>query len=115
MNTYMYKAAFLCEPCGDTVKADPEVIAKRDTAFPAYDPDDEYTWDSDVYPKGPDEAGESDYPDHCDICGVFLENPLTSDGVEYVREATSVFMEHGEVSVLATWADFYADALRETL
>jgi hypothetical protein len=42
------------------------------------DPTAEHTYDSDKFPKGPlaDGGGESDCPQHCDTCGVFLENPL---------------------------------------
>jgi len=120
MLTYTYNAADLCEPCGDRVKADPEVIASRDATFPAYNPDDLYSWDSDVYPKGPDEAGESDTPQHCDSCGLFLENPLTAEGVEYVHDILVMANEHRDLwgasdeegeRACDTWADFYADAL----
>lgn len=46
------------------------------------DPDDEHTFDSDDYPKGPytDGGGESDTIQTCDGCHCLLENPLTSDG-----------------------------------
>jgi len=62
--------------------------------------------DSDTYPQGPyaDGGGESDTPAHCDVCGVFLENPLTPDGVEYVRE---LIRAEGN----PTWAEFYASVL----
>jgi hypothetical protein len=44
--------------------------------------------DSGEYPCGPysDGGGESDHPTHCGSCQEFLENPLTSDGMVYVRE-----------------------------
>lgn len=66
---------------------------------------DAYVYDADVYcdecisdvydpgrdcepPNGyPDGGGEADTPQHCGKCGVFLENPLTPDGVRYVVEA----------------------------
>lgn len=45
----------------------------------------------DCAPKGAecysDGGGEADCPQHCANCGVPLENPLTSDGVQYVLEA----------------------------
>ena len=46
----------------------------------------EYSWDSDAYPKGPYWSGDSysDTPDHCGTCGLFLENPLTPDGYRYI-------------------------------
>jgi hypothetical protein len=48
------------------------------------------TEDSDTWPQGPYDSGggEADTPQHCDQCGVFLENPLTSDGDDYLLEAT---------------------------
>ncbi len=58
----------------------------------------ESDYDSDEHPKGPysDGGGESDSPQHCASCGTFLENPLTDEGVEYVRESGN-----------REWADFY--------
>jgi hypothetical protein len=62
-------------------------------------------------PDGPhlNGGGEADSPQHCDACGVFLENPLTTDGYRYVNEA---LIEHardgdGNAEVLAEWAKFY--------
>lgn len=54
----------------------------------ACDISDESSYDSDEWPKGPypDGGGEADTPQHCAGCHEFLENPLTSDGYEYVRE-----------------------------
>lgn len=54
----------------------------------AVDSSDESSYDSDEFPKGPylDGGGESDTPQHCGACHEFLENPLTDDGLEYVRE-----------------------------
>src|SRR5215467_8720050 len=34
----------------------------------------------------PDDGREADTPQHCDTCGVFLENPLTTEGYRYVNE-----------------------------
>ena len=81
MNVYMYQAALVCEPCGkqamDELTA--QGLAPEDTG-------DEYSYDSDNFPKGPypDGGGESDAPEHCDGCGLWLENPLTRDGEDYV-------------------------------
>lgn len=82
MDAYMYRAAFYCADCGKelcTETAKPEGM----------DLENESTWDSDDYPKGPypNGGGEADTPQHCDACGVFLENSLTDDGRDYVREA----------------------------
>ena len=55
--------------------------------------------DSSEYPcyAGADGGGESDTPSHCGACGQFLENPLTSEGYGYVREAAR-----------AEWDSFYS-------
>jgi hypothetical protein len=73
MLCYIYSADVYCEECG----AD---ICEALTAERVKD-----TGDSGDYPQGPETAGESDSPSHCAACGEFLENPLTADGIEYVR------------------------------
>jgi len=116
MLVYIYAADIYCEQCG-------EAIRERITAegYAPADPDDEASYDSDEFPKGPypDGGGEADCPQHCgsgpdcinaiefdDGCkvGAWLENELTADGVEYVRQA---IREGGEVAEL--WAEFYSD------
>ena len=97
MNVYTYQAALYCEDCIAEIKStlsEPENI------------DDDYSFDSDDYPKGPfiDGGGESDCPSHCDNCNVFLENPLTPDGYDYVKESLE---NNGDSEVLQTWRDFY--------
>ena len=44
--------------------------------------------DSDDFPQGPypDGGGESDSPAYCGGCGMFLKNPLTSDGYVSLQE-----------------------------
>jgi len=82
MNVFIFAADMHCEDCGNAIRKDLIV----EGLAPA-DPDDEHTYDSDDYPKGPypDGGGEADYPGHCGSCGVFLMNPLTGDGYEYLR------------------------------
>lgn len=75
MEIYIYCADIYCKKCGKSL-IDNEVKDLNKTN----------TGDSNDYPQGPTEAGEADYPQHCGDCGVFLENPLTSDGEDYVRE-----------------------------
>lgn len=98
MNAYLYKADLHCEECGNSIKG---ILDCRDKA-PA-DPTDENTFDSDDYLKGPypNGGGESDSPQHCGTCGLFLENPLTTDGNNYVLECS----HNGGVP--ESWADFY--------
>lgn len=92
MNAYLYRGVWLCERCAKEVKA---VLSKND--------------DSDFYPVGPfsDGGGEADAPQHCDKCDLFLENPLTDEGIEYVREA----LADGEGACLAEWEEFYKHEL----
>jgi len=73
MDTYIYNAAMHCEPC---------ILAQfgQDYIEPEMS-------DSSETPCGPYNSHfqESDAPDHCDQCGAFLENPLTSHGNEWVK------------------------------
>lgn len=64
--------------------------------------------DTDSYPQ-PDFGDEADTPHHCDHCGEFLRNGLTSDGFAYVREAIREHLTNGrgDRDVLTQWADFY--------
>jgi len=72
---------------------------------------DERYWDSNEYPKGPYEygGGEADYPQHCDGCGLFLENSLTEDGVYYVLRVLNRAVENGPPyrDHIVDWADEY--------
>ena len=89
---YVYQAALLCEGCGEAERE--SLDAGGDGPE---DPDDESTYDSDDYPKGPTEEGESDTPSHCDHCHVFLSN----DGNDNPRRCfVAVHPEHGIVAVV---------------
>lgn len=108
MNVYMFQAALFCESCGEEHRNDLDAAGKTPCA-----PDNESSFDSDDYPKGAysDGGGEADCPQHCDACGVFLENPLTSEGYDYVREAIEESRAQGKVdgarAVITEWAAFY--------
>lgn len=123
MNAYIYCADSYCEDCAGAIKR----------RIPYYrrptNPEIESTYDSDDWPKGPfpDGGGEADTPQHCGACGVFLENPLTTDGCAYVREQLAPYVSPGDCElgeqrradmiadraaedgnpVLATWAREY--------
>lgn len=105
MDVYLYQAALLCEDCGEATRRHLDA----DGARPA-DPEDESTYDSGDYPKGPypDGGGEADCPQHCDHCGVFLENPLTAEGEAYVLEVLD-----DEEKCPAEWQDVYAYLLEQ--
>lgn len=122
MKVYMYQAALLCEGCGKAQREHLDAAFAENGVEPV-DADDESSYDSDRYPKGPygDGGGEADCPQHCDQCGVFLGNPLTPDGDTYVREAAAPFevrpdMSWSEIAeeaaaqgneVVAEWIEFY--------
>lgn len=103
MNAYIFQAALLCEDCAMATRE------QHDSDVPIDDRDDSDNWPQGPYPDG---GGEADCPQHCDHCGCFLENPLTSDGVEYVREK---LLEHNNLTrrlnsqkpLLHEWSDFY--------
>ena len=114
MLVYIYAADIYCEQCGEAIR---ERITHE--GFAPEDPDDERSYDSDEFPQGPSGAGggKADSPQHCGSgpeclnaivfddghkAGAWLENKLTTEGVEYVREA---IREGGEMVEL--WTKFY--------
>jgi hypothetical protein len=117
---YVYQAAMICADCAEKVKDQLGVLGRV-----PIEPDNESTYDSDDYPKGPypDGGGESDVPEHCDHCGMFLENLLTDEGADYVKgQVTGTLGGPGQDeswdeiatraddlghSDLATWIRFY--------
>jgi hypothetical protein len=76
----------------------------------ALDELDESSYDSDEYPKYYRDDEESDSPCHCAGCQKFLENDLTSDGVEYVKNAVRDALESGDNDCIAIteWMPFYS-------
>jgi hypothetical protein len=98
MLAYIYQADIYCEDCAkDIMLRTPDKRAEED---------------SNAYPQGPYDngGGEADCPQHCGSCGVFLENPLTGYGCEYVCEALGqiTYDNAGNRPVLRTWAARYA-------
>ena len=100
MDVYVYQAELLCADCAEEIIRYLRASGVRDEG------------DSDTFPQGPypDGGGEADTPQHCGYCGTFLENPLTFDGIEYVREA---LLRPGNPDVLQEWAEFYRQALAD--
>ena len=112
MQAYIYQAAFLCEECANKTC---DVIVRNEDQ--PYKPSE----NSDQWPQGPyaNGGGEADCPNHCDHCGVFLENPLTTDGYAYVRESVSLAAKMYAKDPICTsvalteWAPFYDISLEE--
>lgn len=120
MNAFAYRGALYCEACATSIR---QRLAREGYKVRAEE-------DSDSYPCGPfaNGGGEADTPQHCDSCGVFLENALTDDGTGYAYDSivspyddaadsqwkTGRYCDHvaarlesdGE-KTLATWARFY--------
>lgn len=103
MDVYVYEAALLCSCCGEATRERLTVEGKA----PA-DLRDESSYDSDDFPKGPypDGGGESDSPQHCDHCNVFLQNPLTEDGADYLRQVVAL-RPYNNDTVIKQWVSFY--------
>lgn len=95
MDAYIFQADLYCASCVDEIKSTLKT------------PADGVAYDTDDYPAGPyaDGGGESDSPAHCGGCGVFLENQLTGDGEEYVKD--SVADNSGVSEVLTEWREYY--------
>jgi hypothetical protein len=91
MKVYVYRTRLHCERCS-------RAISRR-----LLDSGIRKNHDSDIFPQGPfsDGGGKADAPQHCDICHVFLENPLTSIGVDYVLDRVSCR------TIPAEWRTFY--------
>lgn len=106
---YIYQADILCHDCASGVMANLAGVKQHDGQPMAV------SEDSDDYPQGPypDGGGEADCPQHCGECGEFLDNPLTTEGYEYVREALSdyVWRGDGDRDVLAAWFERYSIGL----
>jgi hypothetical protein len=119
---YIYRADVWCDDCGRDIC---ERLTREGKA-PA-NPDDEWSFDSDDFPKHASDDDESDSPQHCaagETCINALELPsggkvgllfgeLTRDGVEYVKE--SIADAAGEScawckEVVELWRRHYADA-----
>jgi len=98
MEAYIYQADTYCPTCTEEIKKG---------LTPPEHPEDERTFDSDDYPKGPfaDGGGEADTPNHCAKCHCHLENPLTHDGYKYVKEYIMEAIAKNDV--LQLWFDFY--------
>jgi hypothetical protein len=103
-DAYLFQASLLCADCGREL----EISIDNDPVCRVA-----HRGDSDVWPQGPYPygGGEADTPQHCDACHAFLDNPLTGDGYNYVREAIRDYLSdgRGRREVLRQWAEFYKD------
>ena len=95
MEAYIYQADIYCTDCARKYSQLQILIGEKDTG------------NSDQFPQGPYEngGGESDYPQHCGNCHVFMENSLTSDGEDYVIAAAKDALG-GDVA--KEWKEYYS-------
>ena len=106
MNAYIYQADLICEGCANKTmrELDRQGKAPEDCL-------DHESFDSDDYPKGTwgDGGGEADAPQHCGICGLFLFNPLTKEGMDYLVEVVKANLngERGNPDVIGEWLEWY--------
>lgn len=107
---YIYKAALYCPACADLIKRG----HSNALVWPRGMKEDSEYWPQGPYPNG---GGEADCPQHCDACHMFLENPLTGDGENYVREKIAeghdAHATHNGLKIIwrnpvvKEWAEFY--------
>lgn len=113
---FIYCADIYCDACGQAIRD--RLTAEGNAPV---DPDDEYSYDSDEFPKCAGDDEESDCPQHCGShgdcldptilpdgrkIGHFFANQLTTDGMEYVAE--TLREAHGEFNdVRKLWATEY--------
>jgi hypothetical protein len=95
---YIFAADVYCPHCADEIK-------RRLADVAPANPDDETTYDSGDYPKGPFSDDSSDTPHNCANCGDYIEGPLTEDGVDYVIDAMQNDIDcHHTNSIVRDWA-----------
>lgn len=128
MQVYIYAADVYCEDCGQAI-CERIRQERKQAGLSAIDESDPFSFDSYEFPKGPNDPGESDCPQHCgsggrcincidlaDIdpdessgkIGAFLENDLTTDGVEYVVTSWLDNYQHNPV-VVNYWVQQYSE------
>ena len=103
MKIYQYDGDNYCGPCGEAIAA---TLPQPDAWNRDYP-------DSCSYPVGyPSWWGESDTPDHCGNCELFLERNLTDDGIEYVLDAVRELAQgSGDAEIVKQWVEFYSAEL----
>jgi hypothetical protein len=113
---YIYQADLWCNSCGKAIRGQ----LRREGHAPV-NPADDYSYDSDEFPKFVNDPGEADRPQHCgagDECleavelpsgrriGALLSTDLTGEGIGYVQEAIE---QGGQVAEF--WAEEFGCCL----
>lgn len=120
---FIYCADVYCDDCGEAIR---KRLTKEGKA-PA-DPTDEWSYDSDDFPKCADDDEEHDTPQHCAVCEGCINSirigpaaddivgllfgELTTDGITYVEEAIGS-ANHDERTwsraIVQLWYQHYTD------
>ena len=109
MRIYMFEADLYCAPCGEAIAA----------TLPEPDEWEREHPDSASHPVAYDSSeGESDSPDHCGECQLFLERNLTDEGRQYVQDYVDTLTSDidGDTDITLLWSEFYgiSPATKET-
>lgn len=107
---YIYDADTYCDDCAKKIKESMRLDGSVNAMIlNGADLDDETTYDSGEYPKGPYDSGESDSPNHCADCREFLKNSLTTDGMDYVKDMVREDIVTGDLDSVAVkeWMPYY--------
>ena len=111
MDAYIYQSELWCEDCASEIQRMIDMSEEEGSQL---------VHDSDDCPDGPypDGGGEADCPQHCaagEECdnalelsdgrkvGAWLENPLTEEGRDYVRDK----LTHNPTEVSRFWGEMY--------
>lgn len=99
--TYVHQGALICDGCAALIT---DLVTDPKQPFRMEDRPTEM-------PNGPyaDGGGEADTPQHCEMCRVFLENPLTTNGYHYLLNKLTT--AGGDPAIRAEWLAFYGDDL----
>ena len=102
---WMYNASLYCYDCGKKIIEElTEKLQKEGKEIP--DTDDEYSYDSDDFPKGICSAqSETDSPNFCDDCGQYLNETLTDTGINYVAENLEQDIKNESTNNSEEWAE----------
>lgn len=117
---FIYCADVYCDDCGNAIR---KRLTEEGKA-PA-DPSDEWSYESDDFPKCADDDEESDTPEHCAVgenCINAIEiedgrvgllfGELTSDGENYVEDSINEANRNGNTwsrAVVGLWYQHYTD------
>ena len=142
---YVYRADSWCDSCGEDIRnelLESEALDPNMSDCISTDPDNESSYDSDVFPKGPYPGEATDSPDHCasgkdcleyiDLSeygldssapmfgaedsriGALLSSGLTEHGISYLVEMLEEKnLTPYQVALHNFWREVFADEIRE--